>query len=413
MRAMCVAVALLAVLLAPQAAAELEVMAQWGLLDYAAPFNYPGADGAAASSWVFTGFEVGWDKIYLATPRFQPGLPATVGWIPRPSHAGLAESPKLQAYPSWDWHVAAASGNGKANNCSGLVSVFRVRADRCNRLWVLDSGVSDTLATFSVDCPPKLLIFDMATDRLLRVVVFPQAVLRLNSLLTNFVIDDVSRGPPTTPGSCDNAFVYLSDTTAPGLVVYDVQKDSAWRISHPSMFPSPDHGTYKVAGESFTLMDGLIGLALSPALNAAGMAKVLYYQPFASDRIFAVATAALQTQPKDDGDLPVALVGTKSSQAAPLAVDPRDGALIFSPVSETAVAAWEPLSNQHRVLAYNPALLQFVLDMRVAERDGNQLWLISTRFQKFFRRTVNPREVNLRIMRVTSATDVINNSLIF
>lgn len=79
----------------------------------------------------------------------------------------------------------------------------------------------------------------------LRVVVFPQAVLRLNSLLTNFVIDDVHHGAPTTPGSCDNAFVYLSDTTAPGLVVYDVQRDSAWRISHPSMFPSPDHGTYR------------------------------------------------------------------------------------------------------------------------------------------------------------------------
>lgn len=75
----------------------------------------------------------------------------------------------LQAFPSWDWHVAAASGNAKANNCSGLVSVFRVRADRCNRLWVLDSGVSDTLATFNVDCPPKLLVFDMATERLVSV----------------------------------------------------------------------------------------------------------------------------------------------------------------------------------------------------------------------------------------------------
>ncbi|XP_034247949.1 protein yellow-like [Thrips palmi] len=406
--------AFLVLLLAPLAAADLEVMAQWGLLDFAAPFNFPGSDGASAASWVFTGFEVGWDKIYLSIPRFQPGLPATVGWIPRPAAGGLAESPKIQAFPSWDWHVAAASGNAKANNCSGLVSVFRVRADRCNRLWVLDSGVSDTLATFNVDCPPKLLVFDMATDRLLRVVVFPQAVLRLNSLLTNFVIDDLHQGAPSSPGSCDNAFVYLSDTTAPGLVVYDVQRDSAWRISHPSMFPSPDHGTYRVAGESFTLMDGLIGLALSPVLNAAGMAKVLYFQPFASDRISAVATAALQTQPKDDGDLPVALVGTKSSQAAPLAVDPRDGALIFSPVSETAVAAWEPLSNQHRVLAYNPALLQFVLDLRVADRDAGNLWLISTRFQKFFRRTVNPREVNLRVMRITaSQADILNNSVIY
>lgn len=88
--------AFLVLLLAPLASADLEVMAQWGLLDFAAPFNFPGSDGASAASWVFTGFEVGWDKIYLSIPRFQPGLPATVGWIPRPSAGGRAESPKIQ-----------------------------------------------------------------------------------------------------------------------------------------------------------------------------------------------------------------------------------------------------------------------------------------------------------------------------
>jgi len=102
----------------------------------------------------------------------------------------------------------------------------------------------------------------------------------------------------------------------------------------------------QVAGESFTLMDGVIGLALSP-VGTAG--RRLYFQPFASDRLFSVPTAALKAGPNtgDDSDLPVSLVGHKSSQAAPLAVDPKDGALVFSPVSETALATWIPGSVEH------------------------------------------------------------------
>lgn len=102
----------------------------------------------------------------------------------------------------------------------------------------------------------------------------------------------------------------------------------------------------QVAGESFTLMDGIIGLALSPIGTAS---RRLYFQPFASDRLFSVPTSALKSGPNlgDDSDLPVSLVGHKSSQAAPLAVDPKDGALIFSPVSETALATWIPGSVEH------------------------------------------------------------------
>jgi len=58
-----------------------------------------------------------------------------------------------------------------------------------------------------------------------------------------------------------------------------------------------------------------------------------------------VPTSALQAQPKENEDLPIKLVGHKSSQAAPLAVDPKDDSLIFSPVSETAIASWQPAQN--------------------------------------------------------------------
>lgn len=93
-------------------------------------------------------------------------------------------------------------------------------------------------------------------------------------------------------------------------------------------------------------MDGVIGLALS----APGQDRTLFFQAFASNRISSISTSVLKAGPNsgDDSDLPVTLVGHKSSQAAPLAVDLRDGSLVFAPVSETAVAAWTPGSADHR-----------------------------------------------------------------
>ena len=79
-----------------------------------------------------------------------------------------------------------------------------------------------------------------------RIVTFPPEILRRNSLLTNLVIDDNTRSEYGIP-DCDNVFVYMSDSTNPALIVYDSRKDSAWRITHPFMFPDPDFGTYRVS----------------------------------------------------------------------------------------------------------------------------------------------------------------------
>ena len=62
------------------------------------------------------------------------------------------------------------------------------------------------------------------------------------------------------------------------MVVYDGARDTAWRIMHPTMFPDPDFSDYTIAGERFTLMDGVVGLAFSPKLST------VYFQPLATDR---------------------------------------------------------------------------------------------------------------------------------
>nr|CAD7196799.1 unnamed protein product [Timema douglasi] len=415
----------------PTCQGQLEVINQWSFLPFDLPPDFPTGNYIPENN-VFTGLEVGWGRVFLTLPRLRSGVAATLATIPRADLQGqTGTSPTLQAYPNWQWHRAEA-------NCSGLISVYRARADRCDRLWVLDSGIMNSLESYTPVCPPKIVAFDLRTDRLVKSYEFPRASLRLNSLLTNLVID--YQGGQ----SCDDALIYISDTASPGIVVYDARRDVSWRLTHTSMWPSPDHATYEilglyldkssslvdhalvitrswVAGESFTLPDGIVGLALSPApepspfnLPQLNKQKVLYFQPLATDRIFSVPTSALKTPPRPDdreNTLPVSLIGYKSSQSAVLAVDPSDGALVFNPLPETALTSWDPSTNHNKLLALDPNLLQFSSDLRFADRDSGNIWLISTRLQKLFRKTYSPKEINMRVMRIRIAPTPYNNSL--
>lgn len=116
---------------------------------------------------------------------------------------------------------------------------------------------------------------------------------------------------------------------------------------HPTMFPDPDFGEMMIDGESFTLMDGVVGLGFSPNLG------LLYYQPLATDRIYSIATSILRKGPLAENEaLAVQLVGKKSSQGLGLAVDPRDDTVYFSPLTETSLASWSPKTNQQKLVFY-------------------------------------------------------------
>jgi len=83
-------------------------------------------------------------------------------------------------------------------------------------------------------------------------------------------------------------------------------------------------------------MDGIIGLCV--------FGGQFYFQPVASNGIFALSTAILKAGPWSgiESDLPVRIVGHKSSQATVMDVDPRDGSLVFSPLAQTTLATLIP-----------------------------------------------------------------------
>ncbi|XP_018563304.1 protein yellow-like [Anoplophora glabripennis] len=364
-------------------ALSLEIVNQWNFLN----FDFPGGvkpHDFKPENTIFTGLEITDDRIFLAIPSLRAGVPASLVTLPKNTPPG--SSPALQAYPDWSYHRA-----GNANlTCDGLISVYRIRTDSCNRLWVLDAGVMTSIDSFTTVCPPKLVAFDLKTNQPVRVSVLPKEVIRPFTALTNLVIDE------SVQGKCDSAFFYITDTTTPGLIVYDGKKDQAWRFSHPTMYPNPDSAVYDIAGDRFSFMDGIIGLAHSPQL------ATLFFQPLATERIFSVPTAALTKGPPAElEELPVSLAGRKSSQGLGLAMNHEDNTLFFGPFTETSIASWNVVTNDQNVLAYDPINLQFTAELRW-KQDGS-LWILSSRFHRFFKRTVTPNEINLRIMRIKLA----------
>ncbi|XP_078041837.1 dopaminechrome tautomerase [Augochlora pura] len=363
-------------------AEALQTIYEWPFLDFALPYDVGFLSQVRPQNVVPTGIAIGWDRVFVSIPRLRAGVPSTLNYIPRNI---TGRSPQLHAYPSWDWHGA---GKGYLN-CSQLISVYRSVIDKCNRLWVIDSGIMTSIDDFTPVCTPKLMIFDLQTDQLVRMYVFPREVLRPNSLLTNLIIDD------TSATTCDDVFAYISDTAGPGLVVFDSGRERSWRLTHASMYPDPNFSMYRIGNVMFELMDGIVGLALSARQS------MLYFQPLATKRLFSVPTAALQAGPLPFGEqLPVTVVGTKSSQGLALAVDPRDDAILFAPLTETGVSSWNTHTKHLRTLAMNPEKLQFVAEIRSEEQDNGNFWVMSTSFQKFFRREASPYTINIRIMRL-------------
>ncbi|CAK9802739.1 Protein yellow [Anthophora plagiata] len=373
----------------------LETIAQWPLMDFALPYDPEFLNQYRPENVVPTGIEISWDKVFVSIPRLRAGVPSTLNYFPR--NLPLESSPQLQAYPSWDWHSA---GKGDLN-CSKLISVYRTKLDRCNRLWVIDSGIMTSIDNFTPVCTPKIMVFDLKTDQLVRQYIFPRDTLRPNTLLTNVIIDD------TAATTCDDVFLYISDTAGPGILVFDGATDRSWRVVHATMYPHPDFSMYRIGSDSFELLDGVVGLAFSARLGT------VYYQPLATDRLFSVPTMALQAGPPAFGEqLPVTLVGKKSSQGLALAVDPRDDTILFAPFTETAIAAWQPQTNKQRIVAYSPEKLQFTAEIRWTERDNGNIWIMTSRFQKFFRREVNVRDINIRVMRLTNVEHPLKQTIL-
>lgn len=105
-------------------------------------------------------------------------------------------------------------------------------------------------------------------DALILRYKFPTNQYRPGTSLFITPVVDVRDPPPM--GQCTNTRVYIADVTGYGILVYDSQQNRSWRVQNKLVFAHPPYGTFAIAGETFDLMDGILGMALSPRTPSRG-----------------------------------------------------------------------------------------------------------------------------------------------
>lgn len=118
------------------------------------------------------------------------------------------KSPVLQPYPSWEANTLPDTeqsstdsyGGGRTDakeaekadnllekNNETIISTFRIRADECDRLWVMDSGLADILGSPKQWAPNSIAVFDLNTDKLIRRFTIPDDQVKEDSFFANIV----------------------------------------------------------------------------------------------------------------------------------------------------------------------------------------------------------------------------------
>ncbi|GAB1861265.1 Bee-milk protein [Camponotus japonicus] len=326
--------------------------------------------------------------IFISIPRFQNGVPVTLGYITEKVSA--EGNPIIAPYPNWELN--------RLGNCDAITSVYRMQVDSCNRLWVLDTGKLEERQI----CHPQLLLFDLRTNKLLNQYKFPKEQFKEESLFVTLVVD-------IRDEKCGDAFVYIADVTGFGLLVYDHRNVRSWRITNNLFYPYPPYGTFYINGLTFDLMDGILGLALSP-MKLDGD-RILYFHSLASKVESWVPTSIIRNHslfhdhpdsaPRSFRSFPK----ERSSQSAAQAMD-QDGILFFGLLSDTAIGCWNSITHpeyggtNNEVTVVNPETLQFSSGLKIIKtKNGRQeLWVLTVPFQKYMTGTMNVNETNFRIL---------------
>ncbi|XP_018570749.1 major royal jelly protein 3 isoform X2 [Anoplophora glabripennis] len=329
------------------------------------------------------------NKIFITIPRFQPGIPVTLGTVSSKMYKG---NPVITPYPSWKWHRSPQSCGAER-----IVSVYRVLVDECDRLWVLDTGKLLEEQT----CPPQILAFDLKTNKLVHRSDIPSSVREPRSLVVTPIVDIRNK-------QCADAFVYIADCQTYSIIVHDVKTGAFWQATDKTMYPYPTYGTFNIKGDSFDLMDGVLGMSLEQ-YNPSGDRR-LFYHALSSPTENYIYTSHLRNQslfmhdPTSSPHLFYTYRGERRTQSAAEAID-KNGVMFFGLMSDVKIACWNSKGEYgdrlySDIVASDPVTLQFASGVKVVKnRKGIQeLWILTSRFQKVAADTLSTSEVNFRIL---------------
>ncbi|XP_075218689.1 L-dopachrome tautomerase yellow-c isoform X2 [Lycorma delicatula] len=375
---------------------KLKEVFSWKQVDFAFPSE--AARKAAIDSGAFIkehnlplGLEVYKDKLFITLPRWKAGILATLTYVSLKDTSN--KSPNLIPYPNFE-----ANDIHKKDNSTTIVSVFRVRADQCHRLWVMDTGVTDILGSSEHITSPKLLVYDLKTDTLIREYYIKKEHIKEPSFFANVIID-------VTSDKCDKAFAYLPDLGSNAVIVYSWESNDSWRVEHHFFHMDPLAGNYHVGGVNFQWVDGVFGMALSPVQEDGY--RTVYFHALSSTREFAVSSRILQNETlASNSYYEYKQLGSRgpNSQATASFLDEKSGVLLYTQINKDGVGCWnsfkhgtEYSADTNGLVASDNETMIFPNDLKV-DTESN-LWVLTDRLPLYLHGKLDTQDVNYRIFK--------------
>ncbi|XP_018567482.1 uncharacterized protein LOC108908058 [Anoplophora glabripennis] len=152
------------------------------------------------------------DDVFLALPRYKPGVPVTLAKV---SFKQKGCEAVLLPFPSW-----ASQEEGDSTTLQNVVDLY---LDENSILWVLDTGVVNTLTQPIRRAPPKVIAINVLTGKKVKTVDLSGLVCQA-SRLQYLVVEYAPDGRP---------FVYVSDAATRSILVFDVAGNIGYRVVLP------------------------------------------------------------------------------------------------------------------------------------------------------------------------------------
>ncbi|XP_053959654.1 protein yellow [Anastrepha ludens] len=401
------------------AVAKLEERFSWKQLEFEWPSEQAEKEAISTGHYVPEnnlplGLERWNNKLFVTVPRWKAGVAASLNYIDLNS---ADKSPKLRPYPSWATNTlpidvqpqegkTPAGGRLDADKAlptetelkdnATIISTFRIQVDVCDRLWVLDTGLADILGSPKQITPNAIVIFDLKTDQLVRRFAIPKEQTKEDTFFANIVID-------SDRNDCNNAYAYIPDLGAYGLIVYSLRDNHSYRVKHNFFHFDPLQGDFNVGGVNFQWTDGIFGLAIGP--TNPDQTKDIYFHALASTKEFKVSNRVLQnethvTSPAAYYDFKFVGDRGMNGQSTAEVYDKETGVLFYTQVNKDAIACWNvnrPYDSESQGLIDSDShTLVFPNDMKI-DNDGT-IWVLSDKMPLYLYKELDPAAVNYRIL---------------
>lgn len=218
--------------------------------------------------------------MFAVVPRmFTPNgkVPFTLGTVAKERNTVINAA--IEPYPNYYWH------SDHENDCNSIYAAINIRVDSCNRLWVVDQGVKDLLG--AIICQPKLLIFNLENDQLLRRYEFPEDQIESASSRKTALgrVELAMKG-----NRCNSTIAYISDFYQPAILVYSFEEDTSWRIKHPTFAVEDSWSKFSFGANNIIIPYGVHSITITPDQ------KYLIYRALSAENEYIVSTETLNNK---------------------------------------------------------------------------------------------------------------------